>query len=130
MLRFFGRGSAFADTHNSAYFIYEDNLVLVDCSMDAYFQIKNAALKDVKSIYVLITHTHSDHIAGIPLLIDYEFFNGKIPVIVVAPSEEVKKDLLYLIANIDGCDESWYTLDVFENAKKNLSCLTNVIPTI
>ena len=36
MLTFLGRGSAFADEHNSAFFIHDGNLILIDCPMSSF----------------------------------------------------------------------------------------------
>ena len=70
MLKFLGRGSAFTDEHNSAYFVENDELILIDCPMSAFQRLndKNLALYD--HIYVLVTHTHGDHVGGIGMLID------------------------------------------------------------
>ena len=69
MLRFLGRGSAFADEHNCAYFTAGDDLVLLDCPMSAFTKLKQKDLKAYENIYVLITHTHGDHIGGVAMLI-------------------------------------------------------------
>ena len=128
MLRFFGRGSAFEDIHNSAYFRNGDDLVLIDCPLSAFNIIKKGALTDgVKRIKVAITHTHSDHTGGLPLLIHYAFYLFHIPVLVIAPSEEVKADLLYLIDRLDGCDPSGYELITADKAEEDW--LLSVIPT-
>ena len=97
MLKFLGRGSAFTDEHNSAYFIENDELVLIDCPMSAFIRLndKNLALFD--HIYVLVTHTHGDHSGGIGMLIDLLQFSVKTPITLVAPSQEVEADLFYLL---------------------------------
>lgn len=127
MLSFLGRGSAFTDKHNSAYFIDNKTLVLIDCPMSAFVDIKNSCLDAIDDIVVLVTHTHSDHISGIPMLIDYCHFVDKKNVTVVAPSDEVKTDLLYYIKVIDGCDDSWYTL--VNESEVSYPWLVGVIPT-
>ncbi len=110
MLSFIGRGSAFTDKHNSAYYIDGRTLVLIDCPMSTFVEVKNSSLDLIDDIVILVTHTHSDHISGIPMLIDYCYFVSKKKITIVAPREEVRKDLLYYIKVIDGCDDSWYTL--------------------
>lgn len=127
MLKFFGRGSAFADEHNSAFFFDGTDMVLLDCSMGAYQRIKKMVMYGVEHIYILITHTHGDHIAGIGMLIDFEVFIGKIPVTVVAPSSRVKEDLKFYLSNIEGCSDDWYELvDASEFRKDFFGC---AIPT-
>ena len=110
MLKFLGRGSAFTDEHNSAYFVADDELVLIDCPMSAFLRLndKNLALYD--HIYVLITHTHGDHAGGIGMLIDLLQFSVKTPITIVAPSKDVEADLFYLISRVEGCNSAWYEL--------------------
>ena len=119
MLKFLGRGSAFTDEHNSAYFIADDELILIDCPMSAFSRLndKNLALFD--RIYVLVTHTHGDHVGGIGILIDLLQFSVKTPITVVAPSKEVEADLFYLLTRIEGCNSSWYELISVEDLDKD-----------
>ena len=118
MLKFLGRGSAFTDEHNSAYFISDDELILIDCPMSAFSRLndKNLALFD--HIYVLVTHTHGDHVGGIGMLIDLLQFSVKTPITVVAPSKEVEADLFYLLTRIEGCNSSWFELTSVEDFDK------------
>ena len=118
MLKFLGRGSAFTDEHNSAYFVSEDELILIDCPMSAFSRLndKNLALYD--RIYVLITHTHGDHVGGVGMLIDLLQFSVKTPITVVAPSREVEADLFYLLTRIEGCNSSWFDLTSAEELDK------------
>ena len=119
MLKFLGRGSAFTDEHNSAYFIDNDELVLIDCPMSSFARLndKNLALFD--HIYLLVTHTHGDHAGGIGMLIDLLQFSVKTPITIVAPSKEVEADLFYLLSRIEGCNSSWYELINVEDLDKD-----------
>lgn len=127
MLKFLGRGSAFTDEHNSAYFIENDELVLLDCPMSAFARLNDKNLAIFDHIYVLITHTHGDHSGGIGMLIDLLQFSVKTPITIVAPSKEVEADLFYLISRIEGCSTEWFQLINVEDLNKDWFCCS--IPT-
>ena len=110
MLTFLGRGSAFADEHNSAYFVDDGNLILIDCPMSSFEKLNDMNLTLFDHIYLLVTHTHGDHISGIGMLVDLLQFSVKTPITIVAPSKEVEGDLFYLLSRIEGCNDSWYEL--------------------
>ena len=78
--------------------------------MSGFARIKNMDLENVSKIYVLVTHTHGDHISGIGMLIDYAYLVEKIPVVVVAPNEEVRNDLEFYLNRLEGVSEEWYSL--------------------
>ena len=110
MLTFFGRGSAFTDEQNSAFFEDNGNLVLIDCPMSSFEKLNDMDLAAYSHIYVLVTHTHGDHISGIGMLIDLVQFSVKTPVTIIAPSKEVEDDLRYFLSRLEGCADSWYEL--------------------
>lgn len=119
MLKFLGRGSAFTDEHNSAYFIRNDELVLIDCPMSAFMRLNDRNMALFDHVYVLVTHTHGDHVGGIGMLIDLLEFTVKTPITIVAPSKDVEADLFYLISRIEGCSSSWYDLISVEDLEKD-----------
>ena len=110
MLKFFGRGNAFADQHTSAYFVDGNDLIIIDCSVSSFQRLNNRTLSKYDHIYVLVTHTHGDHVSGIGLFIDLMHFALNKPVTIVAPNEAVKTDLRYLLKNLEGCGDDWYEL--------------------
>ena len=55
MLQFLGRGSAFSDEHNSAFFIEDNELVLIDCPATSYQKMKKMNWEQYDNIYILIT---------------------------------------------------------------------------
>lgn len=132
MLDFLGRSSAFFPEHNSAFFIDQNNMILIDCSMSSLQKLIRLTqnglldLSGIESIYILVTHTHGDHISGIPMLIHYSYFVWKKRVIVGAPSDEVSDDLRFLIERLDGCSSDTYTL---VNSNTLTKWVKNVIPT-
>ena len=125
MLKFLGRGSAFTKSQNSACFTDGDALVLIDCAMSAFHVLLEQGIKQ-KQIYVLVTHTHGDHVGGIPMLIHCARYVSGAHVTVIAPSQEVAEDLDYLIRRLDGCDQSAYTIIKADVA--NLPWLIGTVP--
>ena len=126
MLKFLGTGSAFADSHNCAFFIENNELVLLDCPATAFQIVKNWNLKDFDNIYVLVTHTHGDHSGGIGTFLQYVWFSnydsnikkGK-KITVVAPSEKVELDLNLLLRHIEGCESRWFNITTADKLKKD-----------
>ena len=108
LLTFFGRGSAFTASQNSAFFQSGNDLILIDCPMSSFHRLKEIGPEQltgtkVSTIRVIVTHTHGDHIGGIPMLIHYCYYVYHIPVVVIAPSEEVRKDLSFFFDRLEGC---------------------------
>ena len=138
MLRFFGRGAGFSDYHNGACFGSDGKLIIMDCPLVTFNKLKKdgpavfAELgndEKVDEIVAVITHTHSDHIGGLALTIHYARFIWKIRVTVIAPSEEVRTNLAYMLKNLDGCSEETYRLLTAEEGISEYSWLKAAIPT-
>ena len=112
LLLFLGRGSAFADEHNSAFFVEDNELVLIDCPATSYQKVKKMNWEQYYNIYILVTHTHGDHSGGVGTMLQYVWFASymKKKVTIVAPSAEVKEDLLLLLMRIEGCEQEWYNI--------------------
>ncbi|MCR5120839.1 MAG: MBL fold metallo-hydrolase [Ruminococcus sp.] len=133
LLEFFGRGSAFTDEHNSAFFTDGSDLVLIDHSLPAFNRLRrrhelacaDAAGQGFKHIYIIVTHTHSDHIGGIPLLIHYAYYVWHTPVTIAAASEEVGGLLRILFDKIEGCEDGSYEIVPADTLK----WVNKVIPT-
>ncbi len=136
MLRFLGRGSGFSAEHNSAVFMRGDSLVLIDCSLTAFIKLRFMDLSqfgEVRKMIVLVTHTHSDHVSGITMLIHFATFVWHIPVEVIAPSDVVKEQLYYLFKNLDGCSEEVYKLYTVDETRYDWlkqSILTEHVPEL
>ncbi len=135
MLRFFGRGSAFCPDNNSAYFTDGNDLILIDLPMSSFHKLIHADpqslydpdIERIEKIYVLVTHTHSDHIGGIPMLAHYAFYvRGGLPVYVVAPSREIADDLEFFLNRLEGCDKKAYTIITADSLP---GLIKDVIPT-
>ena len=111
-LKFFGRGSGFANDHNSAYFCpTEKEIVIIDLPVSTFQKLKSRNLDNYDELYVLITHTHGDHIGGLGLFVQYAFWTFRKTVTIIAPSNSVAKDISTLFV-IEGIEPSWYDLIV------------------
>ena len=114
-LNFFGRGSGFSDNHTSASFATKNNeLVIIDCPISTFQKLKHMDLSNYKKFYVLITHTHGDHIGGLGLFVQYSFFVLKKQVAIVAPSASVAEDILTVLT-IEGNEHSWFNIFTADN---------------
>lgn len=75
MLNFIGIGGAFTKKlgNCSAYYKLTNNsLVLFDCGETVFTEIlKNNLLSGIDNLYIIITHTHSDHIGSLGSLLFY-----------------------------------------------------------
>ena len=120
LLLFLGRGSAFADEHNSAFFVEDNELVLIDCPATSYQKVKKMNWEQYDNIYILVTHTHGDHSGGVGTMLQYVWFASymKKKVTIVAPSAEVKEDLLLLLMRIEGCEQEWFNIITADELEK------------
>ncbi|HRR76419.1 MAG TPA: YqiA/YcfP family alpha/beta fold hydrolase [Ruminococcus sp.] len=129
LLLFLGRGSAFADEHNSAFFDEDNELVLIDCPATSYQKVKKMNWQQYDNIFILVTHTHGDHSGGVGTMLQYVWFASymKKKVTIVAPSEEVKQDMLLLLMRIEGCQQEWF--DIVTAGELDKKWLTAAVPT-
>lgn len=80
-IKFLGIGSAWNinEDNTSAFIIKDKKMILIDCGESiARKIIKNNILDDIKELYILISHTHSDHIGSLGTLLFYSKYNKKI----------------------------------------------------
>lgn len=131
MLKFIGTGSASNSEmgNTSAYILENGTLLLIDCGSTVFSRIKEINLLDeVKKVYVIITHTHNDHIGSLATLIEYlYYFKNIVTNIVLTNSEnsEIQENTLHSYLTLSGVAEDFYEFvygdmmeDVFENLVK------------
>ncbi len=127
-LTFTGRGAAFniLEGNTNAYFIEEGKLFLIDCGETMFETVmKQNLLKDIKEVYVVVSHTHSDHcgsLGSFGLYCQYAL-QEKLKIIVPHHDEYIEKlrTLMTLYGNTDDAYEFVYEEDVdyvFKNFNK------------
>lgn len=108
-LKFIGSGSALNTFlgNNSAFIREGNSILLIDCGSTTFSRIQKLNLLDgIKSLYVLITHRHPDHISSLGDLIFYAKYITDIDISVLTPDDtNVSKLLRYM-----GVDGSLYNL--------------------
>lgn len=135
MLQFIGTGSAFnTKLGNNSAFIKKDNtLFMIDCGSNTFDRIlQSNLLEDVEHIYVLMTHTHPDHIGSLGDLIFYSYYSmgkmGEPCLTVLAPKELTTNVILKAMGvttqlyHSEKFNESFYLqkdgLDIFIDGRK------------
>ena len=113
-LKFIGRGAAFnpKEGSNSAFFVDNNRLFLIDCGESVFCQLfEHKFLDKFSEINILITHTHSDHIGSLGSLILYVYYRlqKKANIIVPANGKQIK-DSIKNIAYAFGCDDNMFEL--------------------
>lgn len=141
-LKFLGRGAAFnpKEGNNSAYFITNNQLFLIDCGESIYERlIEKKVLENIDSINLMITHTHSDHVGSIGSLVLYSYFNLHKPLNIILPENAKHLPNIQTILEAFGCTKEKFKFipekeldqkyDEFENIRyietthcKELNC--------
>lgn len=102
-LTFLGSGACFYPAlHNtSAYFEYDNNLLLLDCGETVYERLlEKKDISKYDQIYVLITHLHADHVGSLGSLLSYCSCILKKRIHIIYPHDSVCK-LLTLMGIMD-----------------------------
>ena len=92
VIRFLGCGSAFNPLmgNTSAYFKKGDNLFLIDAGETVFSELfKRKLLAESENIYVLITHTHGDHVGSLPSILSYTYYVLGKKVTIVYPDKSL-----------------------------------------
>ena len=128
-LNFVGIGGALAIElgGNCCFIKNNDNLLIIDACEDATKKLLAAgAFDNVKNIYIAITHTHYDHIAGLGVLIWYSSFNLNIVPQIIYNDEKYKETISELL-KITGVNDKLFSF-VLEDTL-NFDFSINMQPT-
>ena len=128
-LLFLGRGSAFnpEEGTNSAYFIENRVLFLIDSGETTFERlIKNNLLNNIDQVYIMITHTHSDHIGSMGTLISYLYHKKNIITKIIIPKQKRKRyyDYIEMILKLTGCTDKYIFINEEELDNKYKSFTT------
>ena len=112
---------------NCCYIKDNNNLLIIDVCEEATKKLLNTdAFDNIKNIYIAITHTHYDHIAGLGVLIWYSnFYLNIVPQIIY--NDETYKQTLSDLLRITGVDDQFFKF--IDEQSINFSFTINMHPT-
>lgn len=96
-VNFIGIGSAFNTKlgDNSAFIKKKNSLVLIDCGGTVFSKLKELnLLNGIENLYIVITHTHPDHVGSLGDLIFYSYYILKHKAKVFFPQKAVMENFL------------------------------------
>lgn len=109
-LKFIGIGGAVTLElgGNCAYLKDDKTLLLIDCCEDATTKLKNReAFNNIENIVIAITHTHSDHVAGLGTFVWYCNFLLNIKPKIISNSKSFELHLRQLLKLL-GVEEKFF----------------------
>lgn len=118
MLNFIGTGSAFnTELGNTSAFIKNNNsLLIIDCGGTVFHRLQELNLFDkLENLYIIITHTHPDHVGSLGEVIFYSYYILKRRPTIFFPKKELIEGFLMNI----GVSAEMYKLNSFERIDVN-----------
>ena len=112
---------------NCCYIKENENLLIIDVCEEASKKLLNTgAFDNIKNIYIAITHTHYDHVAGLGVLIWYSnFYLNIVPQIIY--NDETYKQTLSDLLRITGVDNKFFKF--INEQSLNFTFNVNMQPT-
>lgn len=112
-LQFTGRGAAFLpqEGSTSAYFIEKKNLFLIDCGESTYLKLlSRKLLRPDFQYFLMVTHTHSDHIGSLGSLVMDLYWRNKVKLSILTAPEMKYINPLVQALTIFECPPEQYQL--------------------
>ncbi len=128
-LHFIGCGSAFytEGRNTSAYFIEDDCLFIIDCGESVFASLKQKNIfLNIKKVYVVVSHTHSDHSGSLGTLGFYCQFILHTKLNIIVPHDKSYVfDLKKLMSLFGNTSESYRFIyeEELDNVFRSFSCL-------
>ena len=91
-LGFLGIGSAFnTELGNTSAFLKKNNsLLLIDCGGTVFHRLQELSLlEELENLYIVITHTHPDHVGSLGEVIFYSYYILKHKPNIFFPNKEL-----------------------------------------
>ena len=112
---------------NCCYIKDSDNLLIIDACEEATKKLVDVnAFNGINNIYIIITHTHYDHVSGLGILLWYCNFYLRITPKIIYNDETYKQTLSDLL-RITGVEDKFYSF--INESDLNLSFTVNMKPT-
>ena len=112
---------------NGAFVKDNKNLIIIDAPEEATKKLNDAkAFDNISNVYIIITHSHYDHIAGLGVLIWYSNFYLKIKPNIIYSKNRFKRNLNKLL-KITGVHDNLFSF--IKDNDVNLSFKVSILPT-
>lgn len=128
-LIFLGRGASInpMEGNNSAYFIEDKQLFLIDCGESIFRKlIECRLLENIDTINLMITHTHSDHIGSLGSLLTYAFYTIQKKVNIILPENPKHLTHIENILKGFGCTKAMYNYVSEKSFDKKFETFQNI----
>lgn len=129
MFNFLGRGSAYytEEKNTSAFLIENRKMLLIDCGETVFSSLMEFNLfAKIDEIYILFTHTHSDHIGSLGSLIYYFNFKKKHLVNIIVNKNIKYFDSLKNILKIFDLNDSMYNFIGSKESSNQFESINNI----